>query len=90
MSCAIATPILATALITRFWLGIWRAPILPAAAAIVILSGPANSSAGTFHRIPLGAVAVLASFLFLGLGTLAALARKPRSDAIPCESPIAK
>jgi len=81
MSCAIATPILATALVARFCLGVWKAPILPAAAALVILSGPANSSAATLHRIPFGAVAVLASFLFLGLGTLAALARKPRNNA---------
>ena len=31
-----------------------------------MLSGLPNSSAGTLHRIQLGAVAVLASFLFLG------------------------
>jgi hypothetical protein len=55
--------------------GIWRLFAVPAAAMLVILSGPCSAIVAELRATPAGLMAVFASFLFLGLGTVAALTR---------------
>jgi hypothetical protein len=55
--------------------GIWRLFAVPSAATLVILSGPCNAVAEGLCAAPAGLLAVVASFLFLGFGTVAALTR---------------
>jgi hypothetical protein len=56
--------------------GIWRLFALPAFALAVILSGPCCLAIDRLRSAPAGLLAVIASFLFLGLGTIAALTRE--------------
>ena len=56
--------------------GIWRLYSVPASALIVILSGPCNMAMDRLRSTPTGLLAVMASFLFLALGTAAALTRE--------------
>ena len=56
--------------------GIWRLFSVPAAAMLVILSGPCTVAIDHLRSTPAGLLAVMASFLFLGLGTVAALTRE--------------
>jgi hypothetical protein len=55
--------------------GAWRLIALPASALTVILSGPCCLAIDHLRSMPAGLLAVIASFLFLGLGTIAALTR---------------
>jgi hypothetical protein len=55
--------------------GIWRLFIVPAAALVVMASGPCSATIGGVSTMPIGLLAVCASFLFLGIGTVAALTR---------------
>jgi hypothetical protein len=55
--------------------GKWRLYKVPATAVLVILAGPVNAAANGLRATPIGLLAVIASFLFLGLGTVAALTR---------------
>jgi len=55
--------------------GIWRLFVVPAAAFAVILSGPCSAIVTGVRLMPAGLLAVSASFLFLGFGTIAALTR---------------
>jgi hypothetical protein len=62
-----------------FWLpcrGVWRLFAVPAAALAVVLSGPCSLAIDRLRSTPAGLLAVMASFLFLGLGTVAALTRE--------------
>ncbi len=56
--------------------GIWRLFAVPAFAFAVILSGPCCLAFERLRSTPAGLLAVIASFLFLGLGTVAALTRE--------------
>lgn len=56
--------------------GIWRLSVVPAAAMVVILSGPCSMAIDCLRSTPVGLLAVVTSFLFLGLGTVAALTRE--------------
>lgn len=58
------------------WRGIWRLYAVPAAALLVILSGPCSMAIDRLRSTPVGLLAVVASFLFLGAGTVAALTRE--------------
>jgi hypothetical protein len=55
--------------------GIWRLFVVPAAALLVILSGPCSDAVNAVCSAPAGLLAVVASFLCLGFGTVAALTR---------------
>lgn len=56
--------------------GLWRMLAIPASALAVILSGPCSVAIDRLRSMPAGLLAVMASFLFLGLGTVAALTRE--------------
>jgi hypothetical protein len=56
--------------------GGWRLLAVPASALAVILSGPGCVAIDHLRSAPAGLLAVIASFLFLGLGTVAALTRE--------------
>jgi hypothetical protein len=53
----------------------WNHPVVPAAAILVMLSGPSNAAANSMSAMPIGVLAVVGSFLLFGLGTAAALTR---------------
>jgi hypothetical protein len=55
--------------------GIWRLFVVPATAMVVIASGPCIAMVNEVRAAPVGLLAVVASFLFLGFGTVAALTR---------------
>jgi hypothetical protein len=55
--------------------GVWRLSVVPAAATLVVLSGPCSATVNGVRSVPIGLLAVIASFLFLGFGTVAALTR---------------
>jgi hypothetical protein len=70
--------------------GIWRLYAVPAAAVLVILSGPCSATVSGVRSIPAGLLAVIASFLFLGFGTVAALTRHlwhKHQDELTAEPP---
>jgi hypothetical protein len=56
--------------------GVWRLFAVPASALAVVLSGPCCLAIDRLRSTPAGLLAVVASFLFLGLGTVAALTRE--------------
>ena len=56
--------------------GVWRLFTVPVSALAVILSGPCCLAIDRLRSTPAGLLAVVASFLFLGLGTVAALTRE--------------
>jgi len=56
--------------------GAWRLFAVPASALAVVLSGPCCLAIERLRSMPAGLLAVIASFLFLGLGTAAALTRE--------------
>jgi hypothetical protein len=56
--------------------GVWRLLAVPASALAVVLSGPCCAAIDHLCSAPAGLLAVVTSFLFLGLGTVAALTRE--------------
>jgi hypothetical protein len=56
--------------------GVWRLLAVPASASAVVLSGPCCLAIDRLRSLPVGLLAVVASFLLLGLGTVAALTRE--------------
>jgi hypothetical protein len=54
---------------------VWRLLAVPASALAVALSGPCCLTVDHLRSLPVGLLAVIASFLFLGIGTAAALTR---------------
>jgi hypothetical protein len=56
--------------------GVWRLFVVPASALAVVLSGPCCLAIDRLRSTPAGLLAVIASFLFLGLGTVTALTRE--------------
>ncbi|HXC35915.1 MAG TPA: hypothetical protein VNV43_08565 [Candidatus Acidoferrales bacterium] len=55
--------------------GVWRLLAVPVSALAVALSGPCCLAIDRLRSLPVGLLAVMASFLLLGLGTVAALTR---------------
>jgi hypothetical protein len=53
----------------------WKKSAVPATALLVMLSGPATATIEGLRTAPVGLLAVTASFLLFGFGTLAALTR---------------
>jgi len=75
VTVAVAGPVLGLYLLSRWLTDRWGSPVVPAAAALVMLSGPTGSTTGTLYSVPAGLLAVIGSFLLLGLGTLMALTK---------------
>ena len=55
--------------------GIWRLFVVPLVAVLVILSGPCSLAIDCLRSTPAGLLAVVASLIFLALGTVTALTR---------------
>lgn len=53
----------------------WDKLVLPGAAMLAIISGPSSATVEGVRSAPTGLLAIIASFLLLGLGTVAALTR---------------
>jgi len=75
MPCVLAVTVLAFYLFARIVRRNWSSPVIPLAASLVILAGPAEIGGNKLQIIPIGLLAVIASFLLFGIGTLAALTR---------------
>jgi hypothetical protein len=75
MPCIPALVVLVMYVIARMYLGKWTQPIVPAAAFLVLLSGPGNIMAQMACTMPVGLMAILGSFVLFGFGTIAALTR---------------
>jgi len=75
MACAVAAPVLGAYLSARFLSGRWGPPVVPAAAFLVVLTGPGDFTAAQIQSAPVGLLAVIGSFLLFGLGTLVAVSR---------------
>jgi hypothetical protein len=75
MPCLLAATVLAIYLVARVLRGHWTARVIPLAASLVILSGPAEMGGNKLETFPTGPLAVIASFLLFGMGTVAALTR---------------
>ena len=75
MPCIPGGIILGAYLITRLLRGRWDFLILPAAAILVVLSGPGNALIETAQSAPGGLLAVIGSFLLFALGTAAAVTK---------------
>jgi hypothetical protein len=75
MVCAFAVPVLSAYLSARVLSGRWGPLVVPAAACLVMLTGPGNFTAGQIQSAPAGLLAVIGSFLLFGVGTLVAVSR---------------
>jgi hypothetical protein len=75
MTFAVAGPVFALYLLSRWLTGSWGSLVVPAAAVLAMLSGPTGSTTGSLYSVPAGLLAVIGSFLLFGLGTLAALTK---------------
>ena len=75
MTFAVAGPVLAFYLLSRWLTGHWGSLVVPAAAVLAMLSGPTGSTTGSLYSVPAGLMAVIGSSLLFGLGTLAALTK---------------
>jgi len=67
--------VLAVYAVAQIRRGKWTQPIVPAAAILVLLSGPGNALAQIIYTMPVGMMAVTGSFVLFGCGTAAALTR---------------
>ena len=67
--------VLAVYVMVQLRRGHWTQPLIPAAAILVILSGPGNAFAQFVYAMPAGLMAVAGSFVLFGLGTGVALTR---------------
>jgi hypothetical protein len=70
-----ATVVLAVYGICQWHNARWDKLALPGAAAIVFMSGPCSTAVDGVRSMPVGLLAISASFMLLGLGTVAALTR---------------
>jgi hypothetical protein len=75
MPCASAAAVLAFYLAARVVRGNWSARVIPLAAFLVILAGPAEIGGNKLETFPTGLLAVFGSFLLFAMGTVAALTR---------------
>lgn len=70
-----AATVLAIYLAARVVRGHWNARVIPLAALLVILAGPAEIGGNKLETFPTGLLAIIGSFLLFGLGTAVALTR---------------
>jgi len=69
------TVVLAVCFACRLYQLEWKKSFVPVAAMLVMLSGPGTATVEGLRTAPVGLLAVTASFLIFGFGTLAALTR---------------
>jgi hypothetical protein len=67
--------VLGACVIYRLRHGLWGSPAVPVAAMLVIMSGPTSAAVDGIRTAPVGLLAVIGSFLLLGIGTMTALTR---------------
>jgi hypothetical protein len=72
---AIATLVLVASAVARWLAGEWGPRLVPIAAVACLLVAPAHPAFNIAKQSPAGLVAIAASFLLFGLGTVAALTR---------------
>jgi hypothetical protein len=75
MACCMAAPLLAAYAVGRVLTGEWGPRILVVAALFAILSGPTGSGVAKLKTVPMGALAVIGSFVLFAIGTAAAVTR---------------
>ena len=75
MPCIPGVMVLGIYLAAQMLRGKWNHFAVPAAATLVILSGPGSATADSVRTMPAGILAVIGSFLLFGFGTAAALTR---------------
>lgn len=73
--CILAAAVLAIYLAARVVRGHWSSRVIPLAASLVVLAGPAELGGNKLETFPTGLLAVIGSFLLFGVGTLAALTK---------------
>jgi hypothetical protein len=73
--CVIAIPVLGTWFLFRWLLGTWGPLAILLAALLVLLSVPGHVAAVQLQSAPSGLLAVIASFVLFGLGTLGAMTK---------------
>lgn len=75
MPCLLALTVLAIYLVVRVLRGHWSARVIPLAASLVILAGPAEIGGNKLETFPTGLLSVIGSFFLFAIGTVTALTR---------------
>ncbi len=75
MTLTTATPVMITGLVARRLRGDWPGLTLPISAALVLIARPAHGGAEKLQTLSPGFLIVIASFVLLAIGTVAALWR---------------
>jgi hypothetical protein len=75
MTCVAGAAVLGGYLVDRLLKGGWGPRGIPLAAVLVLLAAPGDVTVTRVAAAPVGLLAVVASFLFFGLGTVLALTR---------------
>jgi hypothetical protein len=75
VACIIALFVIGAFLASRWLSGRWGPVVVPLAALLVLCSGPGHFAAVQLQSAPAGLLALVASFLLFGLGTLTALTK---------------
>jgi hypothetical protein len=75
MPCVLAATVFLTYVAARVVRGHWNSRVIPLAALLVILAGPAELGGNKLETFPTGLLAVVGSFLLFAMGTVAALTR---------------
>jgi hypothetical protein len=75
MPCVLAAIAVAIYLVARVIRGHWSSRVIPLAASLVVLAGPAELGGNKLETFPTGLLAVIGSFLLFAMGTVAALTR---------------
>ena len=75
MVCCVTTPLLLAYALGKLTTQQWGPVILPLAAALVILTAPADATAIKVSTFSTGVLAVIGSFLLFAIGTIAAVTR---------------
>jgi hypothetical protein len=71
----LAATVLVIYIVARVVRGYWSARVVPLAALLVILAGPAEFTGNKLETFPTGLLAIIGSFLLFAVGTVAALTR---------------
>jgi len=74
-SLTLPVAILVAGAVARWWQGEWISRALPIAALAAAICSPLNYSAAKVQALPVGVLAIVGSFVLLGLGAFAALTK---------------
>jgi hypothetical protein len=75
MPALLAATVVVIHIVARVVRGYWSARVVPLAAFLVILAGPAEFTGSKLETFPTGLLAIIGSFLLFAVGTVAALTR---------------